>query len=203
VQDVIGLLDQENLTEIICFGTSMGGIMSMILATLAPDRVKAAMLNDIGPELDPAGLTRIQNYVGGKSNFSSWQDAANAVRSINASPFPNETSVEFWIDFAKRTCIELDSGEIVFDYDPAISNQVKSSEPAPDLWPFFDALSSKPVLVVRGEISDLLAIETVGKMKERCPHLQHVDVPDVGHAPLLTEQSARSAINAFLTSLSD
>ncbi|MEQ8434569.1 MAG: alpha/beta hydrolase [Oceanicaulis sp.] len=199
VQDVIGVLDKAGWDEAIFVGTSMGGLMTMIHASLQPDRIKAVVLNDIGPELDPRGLKRIQGYVGGAGPFNSWDEAADAVRTINGVAFPNETGQEFWIAFAKRVCRETESGEIVFDYDKNISKPVQSGDVAPpDLWPFFDALAAKPILLIRGALTDLLSDATVQEMARRSPSMLRVDIANVGHAPLLTEPDAKDAIDAFL-----
>ena len=199
VQDVLGLLNQENLDEVICVGTSMGGLMTMILGATEPQRVIAAVINDIGPELDPVGLGRIQGYVGGAAEFDSWDEAARATRAINGVAFPKETGDAFWLAFARRICRETETGKIVLDYDKAIAQPVKDGDVAPpDLWPFFNALAEKPLLLIRGAITDLLSVETVEKMKQASPTMEHVDIPDIGHAPLLTEPEARTAIDAFL-----
>lgn len=200
VQDVIGLLDQEDIKETVCIGTSMGGLMTMILAASGPSRVLGAVINDIGPELDPVGLGRIQGYVGGGSSFKSWGEAGEATRAINGVAFPKETGEAFWIAFAKRICRETETGDIVLDYDKAIAQPVKDGDVAPpDLWPFFNALAAKPLLLIRGAITDLLNMQTVDKMKAACPQMIHVDVPHIGHAPLLSEPEARSAIDTFLS----
>jgi pimeloyl-ACP methyl ester carboxylesterase len=199
VQDVIGVLDKAGWDEAIFVGTSMGGLMTMIHASAQPDRIKAVVLNDIGPELDPRGLKRIQGYVGGAGPFKSWDEAADAVRTINATAFPNETGQAFWIAFARRVCRETESGEIVFEYDKNISKPVQSGDVAPpDLWPLFDALAAKPILLIRGALSDLLSEATVQEMARRSPSMIRIDVANVGHAPLLTEPEARDAIDAFL-----
>ncbi|XBQ15911.1 MAG: alpha/beta hydrolase [Oceanicaulis sp.] len=199
VQDVIGLLDGAGIDRVVSVGTSMGGLMTMIWAALQPGRIEAAVINDIGPVIDPKGLARIQGYVGGAGPFKSWDEAAEAVRDINGVAFPNETGQAFWIAFAKRICRETDTGEIVFDYDKNISKPVQAGQAAPpDLWPFFDALAKKPLLLIRGALTDLLSEATVAEMARRCPHMIRVDVPAVGHAPLLTEPVARGAIDDFL-----
>ena len=172
--------------------------MTMIMGALRPGVFSAAILNDIGPEIDPKGLTRIQGYVGGSGPFESWDEAAEAVRDINGVAFPNETGSAFWIAFAKRICKETADG-IVFDYDKAIAQPVKAGNAAPpDLWAFFESLASTPMLLVRGALTDLLAVSTCEEMARRNPSMERVDVPNVGHAPLLTEPSASDAIDAFL-----
>jgi pimeloyl-ACP methyl ester carboxylesterase len=198
-QDMLGLLDEARIPRVAAIGTSMGGLMTMLMAASRPGVIASAIINDIGPEIDPKGLKRIQGYVGGAGPFENWDDAAHAVRDINGVAFPNETGQAFWLAFARRICRELEDGSVAFDYDKAISQPVQSGDVAPpDLWPFFDALAPVPLLLVRGALTDLLAEETVEEMSRRSPTMTRVDVPDVGHAPLLTEPVAAEAIDAFL-----
>jgi pimeloyl-ACP methyl ester carboxylesterase len=198
VEDMRGLLDSVGWSEVVALGTSMGGLMTMIMAAAHPGVVKAAAINDIGPVIDPKGLQRIQGYVGGGGPYASWEDAADAVRGINGVAFPNETGAEFWIAFAKRICREREDASIILDYDPEISKPVQSGDVAPpDLWRFFDALAPAPILLVRGALTDLLAMETVDEMQRRSPTLSLAQVPDVGHAPLLTEPAAQDALDRF------
>lgn len=198
VEDMVGLLGSVGWKKVVALGTSMGGLMTMVMAAAHPGVVKAAAINDIGPVIDPKGLKRIQGYVGGGGPYDSWDDAAEAVRSINGVAFPNETDQAFWLTFARRICRE-EEGKVVLDYDPAISQPVQSGEVAPpDLWPFFDALTPVPLLLIRGALTDLLSMDTVEEMQRRCPHMTLAQVPNVGHAPLLTEAVAQDALDAFL-----
>lgn len=204
VTDLLGLLAQEDVRRGIFIGTSMGGIMTMITAAKRPELLAGAVLNDIGPELDPAGLNRIAGYVGrSTAPLENWREAAAALRAVNGEAFPDETGEAFWLDFARRTCRELPDGRIELDYDPQIAAPFRAPGGAapPDMWPLFDALSTVPVLGVRGAISDLLSPQTFRQMSERHPRFSGVEVPRVGHAPLLTEPAARVAIDTFLKDL--
>jgi len=199
VQDMLGLLDEARIDRVAAVGTSMGGLMTMIMAASRPGVIDSAVINDIGPVIGPKGLKRIQGYVGGAGPFENWDEAAEAVRDISGVAFPNETGQAFWLAFARRVCRELDAGRVAFDYDKAISQPVQSGDVAPpDLWPYFDALAPAPILLVRGALTDLLAEDTVQEMSRRSPSMTRVDVADVGHAPLLTEPAAAEAIAAFL-----
>ena len=199
--DMFALLDGLSITRAALIGTSMGGLMSMLIAASQPARVASIVLNDIGPALDPAGLARIQGYVGHSGPMASWDEAAAACRATNAPAFPDFTEAD-WLAFARRTCAKGADGLIRFAYDPAIAASVDGDAPQtvpPDLWPLWDSLSATPVLVVRGGISDLLSAETVAQMRDRHAGLfRAVDVPRVGHAPLLDEPPALAAITAFL-----
>lgn len=197
--DMLALLDALGVARAAFVGTSMGGLMTMTAAAMAPGRVAAAVLNDIGPELDPAGLERIRRYVGGPADASTWDEAAELCRGINGPAFPEEQAAAFWLGFARKLFREAGPGHIVLDYDPAISRTVSDgSGDIADLWPLFEALKPIPTLVVRGEISDILSAATLEAMRQRKPDLKVATVPGVGHAPFLTEPVALAALRAFL-----
>ncbi|MGC1269497.1 MAG: alpha/beta hydrolase [Croceibacterium sp.] len=198
-QDMFALLDSLGIEQVGLVGTSMGGLMAMIMAALQPDRIGAVVLNDVGPVLDPVGLARIGGYVGAAGPFASWQDAADRTAAINGTAFPNFGDSD-WLAFARRTCREVEGGRVAFAYDPAIAAAF-DSVPAeqPDLWPLWAMLADKPVLVLRGALSDLLAPDTVARMaKEHSGPFVACDIPQRGHAPLLDEPEALAAITSFL-----
>jgi pimeloyl-ACP methyl ester carboxylesterase len=196
--DVRSLLDALGAPRAVFVGTSLGGIVSMLLAATDPPRIGGVVLNDIGAEVAQAGLDRIKGYVGRGEPAKSWDEAAERAREVNGPAFPKETGLAFWIAFAKRTRRE-EGGLIVSDYDPAIGDAMRAAPPAKGgMWPLFDALAATPTLLVRGALSDLLSMETVAAMRARKPDLVVAEVPDVGHAPLLTEPAAISALKAFL-----
>ncbi|MEE2565700.1 alpha/beta fold hydrolase [Hyphobacterium marinum] len=201
VGDMFGLLDALQIPEAVFIGTSMGGLMTMIAAAMAPGRVAAAVLNDIGPELDNEGLDRIKQYAGRSGHHDSWADATVYVRTVNEHAFPLETSESFWLDFARRTHAEGPNGEIVALCDPAVGEVTRDASAAmPDLWPFFDALKPVPTLLIRGGISDLLSKQTVAEMLRHNPDMTVCEVSQVGHAPFMTETEAWGALAAFLES---
>jgi pimeloyl-ACP methyl ester carboxylesterase len=200
-RDMLGLLDQLGVDKATFVGTSMGGLMTMIAASMAPQRMAGAVLNDVGPEFDPAGIARIQTYVGNATSAATWAEAAALCRDINGVAFPRETSEAFWIGFARKLFREEAPGRIVLDYDPAIARTVApGSNDLANLWPLFEALKPIPTLVVRGEITDILMTSTIEEMRRRKPDLKVAHVPDVGHAPFLTEPAAWEALSAFLAS---
>jgi pimeloyl-ACP methyl ester carboxylesterase len=201
--DVLELLDQLGVGQAIFVGTSLGGLVTMTIAAMAPQRIFATILNDVGPDIDPAGIERILTYVGKDRRFESWNDAADAIAANYGSSFDRYTR-EDWVKMAKRNCREED-GEIRFDYDMAIAEPFKTAGPAPqvDLWPFFEALGQRPLLVVRGEKSDLLTSKTTARMLEVAPAMKLAVVPGVGHAPELNEPEALAAIDDFLGTVAD
>lgn len=202
--DVIALMDQAGISKALFVGTSMGGLITLTLSALRPDLIAGAVLNDIGPEVGAAGLARIASYVGGAPSVSSWAEATAYARSINGSALPGLSEGD-WERFARRVFKE-DHGVFSLDYDPAISQAFKPASdgppaPAPNLWPLFAALAlGRPVLLVRGETSDILDADIAGRMALAAPHMAYVEIPGVGHAPTLEEPQAQAAIDAFLAS---
>jgi len=199
--DVIELLDSLAIDEAIFVGTSLGGLVTMAIAATVPDRIHAAILNDVGPELEDVGIDRIMTYLGNDARFGSWQEAAAAVAEKHGSAFPNYGQSD-WLAMARRNCREQD-GEIRFDYDMAIAEPFKTAGPVPkiDTWPLFLALAQKPLLVIRGEISELLGARAAQKMRELAPSMQFAVIPATGHAPELSEPEAVAAIDSFLETL--
>lgn len=201
VYDVIELLDALGIPQAVFIGTSLGGLVAMLTAVMAPQRIAASIINDIGPDVNPGGVDRIKTYVGKDVRFASWDEAADTISKNYGSSFDRYTH-EDWMKMAQRNCREQD-GEIRFDYDMAIAVPFNSGNEVPevDMWPLFMALAQKPLLVVRGERSDLLTAETAGKMRALAPHMKLAIVEGVGHAPELNEPEAVSAIDEFLSSL--
>jgi pimeloyl-ACP methyl ester carboxylesterase len=200
-QDMLVLLDGLGIARACLIGTSMGGLMAMVMNALRPDLASGFVFNDIGPVLDPAGLARIQGYVGPGAVMASWREAAARCRAVNAAAFPDFGEAD-WLAFARRTCRENADGTLSFAYDPAIAKSISGDAPQTvplDLWPLWDLLDAAPVLVVRGALSDLLSAETVRDMAGRhAGFFSAVEVPRVGHAPILDELPAVAAISAFL-----
>jgi pimeloyl-ACP methyl ester carboxylesterase len=196
--DVLQLLDELGIDKAVFLGTSLGGLVTMIVATVAPDRIAGALLNDVGPELDLSGIDRIKTYVGKPVVFSDWDDAAAKLQERAGDVFPRYGRTE-WLRFARRTCRETDQG-VEFDYDMAIADPFNAGNTGevPDGWPYYRALGGRPVLVLRGETSDLLSDAAARRMGTEIPDVQVVTVPGVGHAPDLDEPEAAEAIDRLL-----
>ena len=196
--DVLELLDQLGIAQAVFVGTSLGGLVTMVIAATAPQRIAAAIINDVGPDVDPAGINRILTYVGKDLRFHSWDEAADTIAGNYGGNFERFTHAD-WVAMAKRNCRE-ENGEIRFDYDMAIAEPFKTAGAVPqaDLWPLFAALGTKPLLVVRGERSDLLTTQTAERMQAVAPAMKLAVVPGVGHAPELNEPEATAAIDEFL-----
>ncbi len=196
--DILKTLDALGIAAAVFVGTSLGGITTMLTNEAAPDRVKAAVINDVGPELAAEGIQRIAGYVGEGGPAADISEAAARIKAINEVAFPDETE-EFWVEFARRTFKAIDGGKWVLDYDPNIAKAFSDVGPAPDLWVAFQSLKNTPTLILRGNISDLLTPEIIEKMREAHPSFEYAEVPRVGHAPMLTEPAAWRKIEEFLT----
>lgn len=201
-QDVLKLMDALSIPKAVFIGTSMGGLITMVLATMAPDRIAASVLNDVGPKLNAAGLARIATYVGHVQPVADWRAAAEAMRAIAGSAYPERIDDEaFWLAFARRAHHELEDGRVELDYDPHIAlafADFDEDAPPPDLSPLFSALGAKPVLSVRGGISDLLSEDVVALMRDLKPDLETITIENIGHAPMLDEPEAWDAVLDFL-----
>ncbi|WP_084399006.1 alpha/beta fold hydrolase [Henriciella aquimarina] len=202
--DMAALLDHLKLDKVALIGTSMGGLMSMVMASTIPDRIQGIVMNDIGPVVEQAGLDRIAGYANTVEPEADWQAAAATVERVQADIFP-DLSGEDWMAFAKRTYRELDDGRVLLDYDPAITRTVGEVKPDPEvqaqMWKLFEATHAVPLLLIRGEMSDILSPETASRMIAQHPDARLVTVPRVGHAPLLDEPEAVSAIADLLKRL--
>ncbi len=204
-QDMVKLLDHLGAGRVILIGTSMGGLMAMIMGVTVRDRLIAAIINDVGPVIEASGLARIASYTGKTKPVTSWNDAAETAKLLNAVAFPDYGAAD-WMAFAHRLYVEGEDGVPVLAYDPTISRGLEAAAQTqvvpPDLWPMWDGLNGLPMLAIRGGLSDLLSAETLATMAERHAGLQTVTVPDRGHAPMLDEPVAVAAIDAFLSGLS-
>jgi pimeloyl-ACP methyl ester carboxylesterase len=199
LQDLEALIAELKLERFVLFGTSLGGLMTMLLAASGRDRIAGALLNDIGPEVETRGLDHIRSYVGRSQNWPTWLHAARFLQEAQSDRYPG-WNLDQWLVYAKRVCRLTPAGRIVFDYDMRIAEPFKlpGGEAGFDLWPVFRALKGIPSLIVRGGISDLLSVETVAKMVAENPAMREVTIPNVGHAPTLDEPEAQTAIDALL-----
>jgi len=196
--DVLQLLDELGVRKAIFLGTSLGGLVTMIIATVAPERIAGVLLNDVGPELDLSGIDRIKSYVGKPVVFQDWDDAAAQLRERSGDVHPSYGEAE-WLRFAHRVCRQTEEG-VEFDYDMAIAEPFEAGNTGevPDGWPYYRALAGRPVLVLRGRKSDLLSDPAAERMATEIPDVEVVTVPNVGHAPDLDEPESVAAIDRLL-----
>jgi pimeloyl-ACP methyl ester carboxylesterase len=198
VQDAWSLLDARRISRVLVIGTSLGALMGMVMAAAKPERIAGVVLNDAGPEIDPAGLRRIAGYAGKLPPVTSWRDAAAQAKNVYGLAFPGLTD-EDWLAYARQGYRENANGIPEPDVDPKISEAFKTPSAAPaDMWPLFAMIKSVPMLVIHGALSDLLSAATVERMAREKPVLEHITVANRGHAPLLNEPECLRAIDAFV-----
>ncbi len=203
VNDMFTLVDELKLENVVLIGTSMGGVVSMTMASMKPALVKAVVLNDVGPEVEPTGLQRVVDSMGNNPTINNWEDAVAYAKEINGIAYPNYTD-EDWEKFSKNIYKFNDDGKPVAAYDPGTYTPIKdfnAHETPLTLWPVFDVAKNSLFMVVRGEISDILSRECVDKLKTYDNVLCTIEVPNVGHAPTLTEEVAVNGIRDFLANL--
>ncbi|NOR20425.1 MAG: alpha/beta fold hydrolase [Xanthomonadales bacterium] len=218
-QDTWTLLDALEIDKFIIIGTSLGGMIAMVMSSQQAGRIKGVVMNDIGPEIDPVGYSRILGYAGIKADISNWQDATERAKLISGQAAP-EMPDEFWQDFARKTYRENSEGIPELDMDPNIGEAIrKGVKPARilakirktgilkkiagmfiDPWDSFRTMSM-PVLVLRGSISDILSDDIVDRMAAVKPDLHRALIPNRGHAPMLDEPESLAAIDNFLDRL--
>jgi pimeloyl-ACP methyl ester carboxylesterase len=200
-QDTVAMLDAAGIDRALFVGTSLGGLVTLIVAAIAPDRVAGAVLNDVGPRLSPVGLARIAGYTGLKSSAADWDEAAAYARAINEVAFPSYGQAD-WHAFAQRLFARAPDGGLTLDYDPEIAAPFRAANtdaPPLDLTPLFLGLTKdRPVLLVRGSLSDLIDAPLADEMRRLAPQMAYAEVEGVGHAPLLTEPAAKAALDAWL-----
>ena len=200
LEDTLAILDHLGVGRVAVIGTSRGGIVAMVMAAKAPERLAGALLNDIGPRIDKAGLLRIRGYLGVDPVFHSWDQAVHAMKATN--PGLEGLPEEDWLAFARRVFRD-DNGRPRPDYDMRLTATFPSTEDisagkVPELWALFDLMAQLPAAVLRGEHSDLLSPETVSDMQARHKALSAVTVKDRGHVPFLDEPESEAAIDAWL-----
>lgn len=198
--DVLKLLDMLNVEKAVFVGTSLGGIVTIIIAAMAPDRVAGALLNDVGPELSPAGLERIRGYVGKPVHFADWDEAARGFAARYGDVHPNYGGAE-WLAYAQRVAHQTERG-IELDYDMAVAQPFmqmdEKTASAVDAWPLYRTLEGKPVTILRGALTDLLSLETAARMAEAVSGAEVVTVANVGHPPDFQEPESVDAVDRLL-----
>ena len=201
--DVVSMCHELGIEKAIFIGTSRGGLILHLLVGMKPELIAASVLNDVGPEIGLEGLRHIQSYLSSGVPPTSRSLAVDHLKKIHGSDFTILESSD-WDDMADAIYIEK-NGVFVGDFDLAISEALKAldlSKPGPTLWPQFEALASKPLLVIRGENSHLLTQETFSEMQQRAPTIETHLSPGQGHAPILHHDTVYPAIQRFLKNVS-
>jgi pimeloyl-ACP methyl ester carboxylesterase len=195
-RDVLGLMDHLGLAHAAILGTSRGGLIAMLLAATAKERLRGVCLNDIGPVVAPEGLAAIAAYIGRNPGANSYEAAAEA-RARTAVGFAN-VPPERWLADVRNLFTETETG-LAINYDPALAHGFAEGAEIPPLWPLFDALDGLPLALIHGAESDILSQDTADEMRRRRPDMRYVRLEDRGHVPWLDEPGALGVIHAWLT----
>jgi pimeloyl-ACP methyl ester carboxylesterase len=201
--DVLAVITALEALPAVFIGTSRGGILTMLMAAVRPTAIAAAILNDIGPVIEPQGLMRIKSYVGKLPQPRNFEEGAEILRRLFHGQFP-KLGLEDWLAGARRIFKE-ENGRMVTTYDPKLATAMAGidlEKPIPTLWKEFDALANVPLMVVRGENSDILSKKTMADMTARRAEMQILEVNDQGHAPLLAERETIARIKEFVEAAS-
>lgn len=197
--DVIAGLDQLGINQAAFIGTSRGGLIIHVLAAIRPPLIKAVVLNDIGPVIEPAGLAHIRSYLENAPRPADFTDAVRIQKAFHGEAFPALTEAD-WQRFV-RAVYRSEDGKPVADFDPALINTVLAmdlTQPLSDLWAQFAALTSVPMLAIRGANSRLLSAATIEEMHQRHQGLESMTVVGQGHAPFLETGVLPATISNFL-----
>ncbi|MDB5756664.1 MAG: alpha/beta hydrolase [Massilia sp.] len=199
--DIVKLAHDLGIARAVFIGTSMGGLITMTLALRRIGLIAAAVLNDVGPTLSGRGLQRIAGYAGKADTVASWEDAASYLRGINQAAFPANTTQD-WHKWARRAFCEKAPGQLGMRYDPNIGIAIREGKIRPSSlvarFAFRRLAHKRPTLLIRGALSDLVESEQATLMRASAPSMAYAEVPDVGHAPMLTEPQALAALREFL-----
>lgn len=195
--DVIDIITAAGLHDVAIVGTSRGGLLAAVVAAIQPACVGRVILNDIGPVIETDGLMRIAGYVGRVPLPRSWDEATTLVRDMNHRGFKRIPASD-WEAIARQIYNEK-NGRPAVSYDPKLKNTVSILDgPMPALWDQFEALQNVPILILRGENSDILSRATVKEMHRRHPAVMDLEIPGEGHAPLLRDAASQQSIAAFI-----
>lgn len=201
-QDTLALMDHLGLEKAAILGTSRGGLIAMVLAATAHQRLLGVALNDIGPEIADTGLDVIKNYIGKPPAQKTYAEAA-AFRATHWTHFKG-VPLDRWLAEVAQHYAETPDG-LTLRYDPKLRDAVLAAgaQPTPDLWPLFDAMAGLPLALIRGANSDLLTPATATEMQRRRPDMIFADIPDRGHVPFLDEPGALAALATWLAHITE
>lgn len=197
LRDALALLDHLGVARAAIIGSSRGGLLGMIMGATQRARVAGLLFNDVGPQIERAGLDRIGTYIGVIPTVPTLDEIAD--RSAGVLPGFHHVPATRWAEETVRHYVQTDTG-VMLTYDPALKIAFDAAMAAPpvDLWPMFDALADMPLGLIRGENSDVLSRDGAAAMRARRPDMHFAEVPDRGHIPFLDEPAALVCIRAIL-----
>lgn len=196
--DMMTLIARLNVSSVHWLGTSMGGIIGMLLASMENSPVNRLVVNDVGPTLTLESIKRIAEYVGQDPTWSTFEEAVVYVRQVSA-PFGNLSDAQ-WHFLTEHTVRQRPDGRWGFVYDPRIAEPFKAvfADKDIDLWPYYERIAC-PTLAIRGAESDLLPRPVWQRMGECGPRAALAEVPGVGHAPVFLSIDQVDIVRDFLT----
>lgn len=196
VNDLTVLLARLAVDGVDWVGTSMGGLIGMLMAAAEGSPVERLVLNDVGPLVSRAGLERIRTYLERDWSFASAAEAEEHIRAVYA-PFGDLTEEE-WRHIVEHSLTRDGDGVWRMSYDPAIVEPMKQqADEDVDLWPVYDRITC-PVLLIRGVHSDIVTPEVAAEMQERGPRAQVIEIQDCGHAPTLMPADQIASVREWL-----
>lgn len=203
-RDMLAMMDSLGIARAIFIGTSMGGLITLMVSALRIRAVAGAVFNDVGPEVSGEGIKRIAGYAGKPVTIENWGDAVAYLRRTSTAAFPDFDDSD-WLRLAARGFIEDADGKPVLDYDPAIAVPIGGKPPRERSWLawllFLRLARRRPALLLRGALSDILSADTARRMRRAAPGMAFAEIPRIGHAPLLEEAESQHAIADFLSRL--
>lgn len=200
IDDAIAFLGLERFAIL---GTSRGGLHAMAMAhRYDADRMVGVILNDVGPHIEMKAIHRIAASLGKEMEYPSFDALADQLEHSLGPQF-SSFSKQDWLKLSHQ--LASPRGEsCVIDYDPALAHTLIGQDdaaPVPDIWHLFEALEKVPLLIIHGELSDLLSRETCDKMLATHPDAKLVTVRGQGHAPVLWDQQTQQEVAGFLDRL--
>ena len=193
------LMAKLDVDQVDWVGTSMGGLIGMMLAALPNNPIRKLVMNDVGPFIPKAALKRIMEYVGANPRLNSLQEIEAYIREVNATFGP--LTDEQWHHYAEHYSQQTDEGDFVLAYDKEVARPITKLPELIDIdfWPIYDAVKT-PVLLLRGVDSDVLLHDTAKEMESRGPKAKLVEIANTGHAPALMDRAQIDLVREWLLS---
>jgi pimeloyl-ACP methyl ester carboxylesterase len=196
---LVALIARSGAETVDWVGTSMGGLLGIVVAAQPGSPIRRLVVNDVGPAIEPAALDRIRGYFGLDPTFATFAEIEQYIRTVSA-PFGHLTDAQ-WEHVTRSNVRRRADGRWGLAYDPGIAVPFRASAAPPDLWGVWDAIRC-PTLVLRGAQSDLLSAATAAAMGKRGPMPAIIEFADVGHAPMLLSPGQIDPVVAFLRAAS-